>query len=363
MLAHTLRALEACPEIDAVVIACQPAERETIADLVATAGARRVVDIVTGGETRQDSVYRGVLAAPGEPELIVVHDGARPLVAPEQVSACIAAAARVGGALLALPVTDTLKEVAPRTGRVRQTLDRSTVWAAQTPQVFRRDWLLEGHARAAAEKYQATDDADLVARLGHPVEVVPGSPDNLKITNADDFTRAERILREREGKRYPGGGVRVGYGHDAHRLVPGRPLVLGGVVVPYERGLAGHSDADVLLHALTDAILGAIAGGDIGQLFPPTDPAYKDADSRVFLRRAGECVRERAMRLVSVDATLVAQAPKIAPHVPAMRAAIAACLDIALEQVSVKATTTEGMGFTGSGEGMEAHAVATVCEE
>ncbi|NLC59338.1 MAG: 2-C-methyl-D-erythritol 2,4-cyclodiphosphate synthase [Armatimonadetes bacterium] len=170
------------------------------------------------------------------------------------------------------------------------------------------------------------------------------------------------MLQERTGTQRPGGGVRVGFGHDAHRLEPGRALVLGGVRIPYERGLTGHSDADVVLHALTDAILGAAAAGDIGQLFPPTDPTYRDADSRFFLRRAAECVRERGLQIVSVDATLVAQAPRVAPYVPQMRAAIAETLQIELARVSVKATTTEGMGYTGSGEGMAAYAVATLSE-
>lgn len=361
VLAHTLAALEACPEVAAIVIAVRDQEREAIHALVRAHGIGKVCRVVAGGGTRQESVYRGAQAAPEGIPLVAVHDGARPLVIPGQVTACIEAAARAGGALLALPVTDTLKDVGPD-GRVRRTLDRRNVWAAQTPQVFRRDWLLDAHARAEADRHQATDCCDLVARLGYPVEVVPGSPENIKITSPQDFAVAERILRERGGREPGMAGVRVGFGYDVHRLVPGRALVLGGVRVPCERGLEGHSDADVLLHAVADALLGAVAAGDIGRLFPPSDPAYKDADSRIFLRRAGECVRERGMRILSVDATLVAQAPKIAPYVPEMRAAIAETLQIELDRVSVKATTTEGLGYAGRGEGMAAQAVATVCE-
>jgi len=361
VLARTLAALDACPEIAAIILAVREQEREAICALVRAHGIRKVREVVAGGASRQESVYHGVQAVPDEIPLVAVHDGARPLILPSQITACIEEAARVGAALLALPVTDTLKEVDPE-GQVRRTLDRSCVWRAQTPQVFRRDWLLDAHRRAAAEGYQATDCCDLLERLGYPVKVVPGSPENIKITSPQDFAIAEGILRERSGQKPGMAGVRVGFGYDAHRLAPGRALVLGGVRIPYERGLEGHSDADVLLHAVTDALLGAIAAGDIGRLFPPTDPAYKDADSRLFLRRAGECVRERGMRILCVDATLMAEAPKIAPYVPQMRAAIAETLQIELDRVSVKATTTEGMGFTGRGEGMAAQAVATVCE-
>lgn len=360
VLAHTLAALSACPQVAEIVLAARPGEEADITALVDQAGVARPVRIVAGGATRQQSVYRGLLAAPEQYPLVAVHDGARPLVRPEEISACIDAAARVGGALLAVPVSDTVKQVGA--GLVVRTLERRCLWAAQTPQVFRRDWLLEAHAAAAADGYEGTDDAELVERLGRPVAVVPGSPENLKVTTRQDLVVAERILEERRGAPRRGGNVRIGFGHDAHRLVPGRALVLGGVTIPYERGLAGHSDADVILHALVDAILGAAAAGDIGQLFPPTDPAYRDADSRLFLRRAAECVRERGMRIVSVDATLVAQAPRIAPHIPAMRAAIAETLGIDVECVSVKATTTEGMGYTGTGEGMAAYAVATVSD-
>jgi len=336
-------------------------ERETIHALVRAHGIRKVREVVAGGASRQESVYHGVQAVPEEIPLVAVHDGARPLILPDQITACVEAAAQVGGALLAIPVTDTLKEVDPD-GRVCRTLDRSHVWRAQTPQVFRRGWLLEAHRRAAAEGHQATDCCDLLERLGYPVQVVPGSPENIKITSPQDFAVAERILRERNGQEPGMAGVRVGFGYDVHRLAPGRALVLGGVRIPYDRGLEGHSDADVLLHALADALLGAVAAGDIGRLFPPTDPAYRDADSRLFLRRAGECVRERGMCILAVDATLMAEAPKIAPYVPKMRALIAETLQIELDRVSVKATTTEGMGYTGRGEGMAAQAVVTVCE-
>ncbi|MDH7570304.1 MAG: 2-C-methyl-D-erythritol 4-phosphate cytidylyltransferase [Armatimonadota bacterium] len=362
VLARTLAVLDRCPDIQEVVVAARAEDVGVVREVAVGAVLSKPVEVVTGGATRQDSVYRALQATHPGCELVAVHDGARPLVTPEQVAACIAAAARVGGALLALPVTDTLKEVCPRERRVQGTLNRDVVWAAQTPQVFRRDWLMEAHQRAAADGYLATDDCDLVTRLNYPVEVVPGSGENLKITTAGDFLTAEWIVRQREGFRLRAGAVRVGFGFDAHRLEPGRPLVLGGVNIPYPRGLAGHSDADVVLHALVDALLGAIAAGDIGQHFPPTNEAYRDADSRHFLRYAGRLVRERGMQIVAVDATLIAQAPKIAPYVPQMRAEIAAALEIDLDQVSVKATTTEGMGFTGSGEGMAAQAVATVCE-
>lgn len=362
MLARTLQALEAAPEIGAIVIAARTEEHTAIAALVQDAQVRKVTAIVAGGSTRQRSVYQGLLAVPPEYPLIAVHDGARPLVSHAEITACVAAASRVGGALLAVPMTDTLKEVDPVSKRVCRTLDRQRIWAAQTPQIFRRDWLLAAHERAMAKGYDATDDCDLVERLGHPVEVVASSVENLKITTPQDYRRAERIVREREGTERHPGAVRVGFGHDAHRLVPGRALMLGGVQVPHTRGLAGHSDADVLLHALVDALLGAIAGGDIGQLFPPSDMRYKDADSRIFVRRAAEYVRERGMEIASVDLTLVAQEPKIAPFVPQMRAVIAETLAVALVQVSVKATTTEGLGYTGTAEGMAAYAVATLCE-
>jgi 2-C-methyl-D-erythritol 4-phosphate cytidylyltransferase/2-C-methyl-D-erythritol 2,4-cyclodiphosphate synthase len=353
LLAWTLRAFEACPAVADVIVVVGAGE-EPAAGRIAGEFAK-VRALCAGGATRGESVAAGLARLPERTEIVAVHDGARPLVTPALIAACVETAARHGAALPALPVTDTLKRAGPD-GTVAATVDRAGLYGAQTPQTFRRALLEEAYARARAEGIEGTDDAGLVERLGHPVPLVPGEPDNLKVTVAADLPRAAAVLDH----RYPIAETRVGLGYDVHRLAEGRPLVLGGVSIPHSHGLDGHSDADVLLHALCDALLGAAALGDIGLHFPNTDPRYRGIDSRELLRAVVRLLAENGWEPRQADATLLAEAPRIRPHVPAMQATIAAALGVSPDRVSVKATTSEGIGFAGRREGMAAWAVATI---
>jgi 2-C-methyl-D-erythritol 4-phosphate cytidylyltransferase/2-C-methyl-D-erythritol 2,4-cyclodiphosphate synthase len=365
VLHWTLAAFESCPAIETITLVVGEEHREAAAALVAAAGCTRVAAIVAGGAERQESVFRGLCAAPPS-DLIAVHDGARPLIAPGLIARCVEAAREHGAAAPALPVVDTLKRLDPE-GRMGETVDRRSLVAIQTPQVFRRELLLQAHEAARREAFAGTDDASLVERLGHPIFPIPGDPGNLKITTPEDLDLAEAHLGVRDGTTSAGPSLvppqlapRAGIGYDVHRLIPGRPLVLGGVTLPHPLGLDGHSDADVLCHAIGDALLGAAGLGDLGRHFPDNDARWKDASSLDLLRRIAGLVREAGLRPLQVDATLLAEAPKIAPHVDAMGRHISQALGLSPGAVNVKATTNEGMGFVGRREGMAAHAVATV---
>jgi 2-C-methyl-D-erythritol 4-phosphate cytidylyltransferase/2-C-methyl-D-erythritol 2,4-cyclodiphosphate synthase len=303
---------------------------------------------VAGGASRQESVRRGLEAlAPHAPDLVFVHDGCRPFFPPETIPALRGALERCDGAIPALPLAETLKRAAG--GRIAATVPREGLHRAQTPQAFRFPLLLALH-RAAGEG--ATDDAAILEAAGHAVALVAGSEDNIKLTYPEDLVRLERIL----APSVP----RVGTGFDVHALAPGRRLVLCGVEIAHELGLAGHSDADVGIHALCDAIYGALAEGDIGRHFPPSEAAWRDADSRQFLAHAAARIAARGGRLANADVTLICERPKIAPHAARMAETLAAILGVEVGRVSVKATTSERLGFTGRMEGIAAQAVATV---
>lgn len=305
--------------------------------------------VVRGGAARQDSVRAGLEAlVPHAPDLVLVHDAARPFLPDGTIPALLAALATHAGAIPAVPVADTLKR--GRGGAIAATVPRDGLFRAQTPQAFRFETLLRLHRAAPAG---ATDDAALLEGAGLLVALVQGHEDNIKLTYAEDAVRLERVLA---GAMEP----RTGTGFDVHVLEAGRKLVLCGVEVPHERGLAGHSDADVGIHALCDAIYGALAEGDIGRHFPPSEATWKDADSARFLRHAAERIAARGGRLANADVTLICERPKITPHAPAMIARVAALMGVDPGRVSVKATTTERLGFAGRGEGIAAQAVATV---
>ncbi len=311
----------------------------------------KVAALVPGGAERSASVYRGLQET--RADMVLVHDAVRPFISQNLLERVVAATREHGAALPALPVVETIKEVVD--ARIVGTPRRERLWQAQTPQGFDRALLLRAY-HAAGTDAVATDDAALVERLGHAVCVVPGEADNRKLTTPEDLAWAEwRVRARQEG---PAMGLRIGQGYDVHRLAEGRPLILGGVVVPFARGLSGHSDADVLTHAIIDALLGALAAGDIGQLFPDSDAQYKDISSLVLLEQVGVLMAERGARVVHIDAVIAAQRPKLAPHLAAMRQTLAATLGLAVGQVSLKATTTERLGFVGREEGMEAQAVA-----
>ncbi|HEY1932957.1 MAG TPA: bifunctional 2-C-methyl-D-erythritol 4-phosphate cytidylyltransferase/2-C-methyl-D-erythritol 2,4-cyclodiphosphate synthase [Acetobacteraceae bacterium] len=304
---------------------------------------------VPGGVTRQDSVRAGLEALePHAPDIVLVHDAARPNIPPGTVAALLAALETHPGAIPALPVADTLKRAAA--GIIQRTVPRDGLFRAQTPQAFRFPVLLAAHRAGIAG---ATDDASLLEAIGESVAIVPGAEENIKLTYPDDLARLERTMH---AAMIP----HVGTGFDVHVLAEGRPLMLCGVAVPHDRGLAGHSDADVGIHALCDAIYGALAEGDIGRHFPPSDSEWKDADSARFLVHAAGRIAARGGRLAHADVTLICERPKIAPHADAMRTRLAALLGVDAARISVKATTTEKLGFTGRGEGIAAQAAATV---
>ncbi len=352
VLAHSLAALAACDQIAHVVVVTGPANRAAVAQLARSHGGGKVRALARGGAQRQDSVAAGLAALPNL-ELIAVHDGARPLVDAEDFSQGVRLAREVGAAIAGAPVADTIKQV-DAAEHVIETPPRAQLRAAATPQVFRRELLERAHRDAAAAGVSATDDAALVERLGEPVVVFPSRRRNLKITTADDLLLAESLLNPSAGQ------LRAGIGIDSHRFEAGRRLVLGGVEIYGHDGLGGHSDADALTHAIIDALLGAAGLGNIGQHFPPGDPQWAGADSIALLRRAVDLLAAAGARPQSVDATVIAERPRLAPHIAAMRATLALALELETRQVNVKATTAEGMGALGRGEGIQAHAAATV---
>ena len=352
VLIRTLLTLQQVDAIDEILLIARGEDIPHFTALAAEAGVTKLRTAVEGGDTRQASVARGLAALPPQTTLVGIHDGARPLVRGEDVAAVIATAAEMGAAALAVPVKDTLKRT-DENGYILDTPDRAGLWRVQTPQVFDRAALCAAMERALAEGWDFTDDCQLMERAGHPVRLVTGLDTNLKLTTPEDIRLAQAILTiDKEDK-----GMRIGHGYDVHKLVEDRPLILGGVTIPYEKGLLGHSDADVLTHAVMDALLGAAALGDIGKLFPDNDPAYAGADSVALLRRVVERVGEEGYTIGNIDATILCQRPKLAPHIPQMREILAAACGVDTACISVKATTEEGLGFTGSGEGIAAHCV------
>ena len=316
------------------------------------------VQVVAGGETRQQSVSRGLAAVDAKAKHVLVHDAARPLATLEIIHATLQGAKESGAAVAAVPVADTMKE-GDQGGQVRRTVARDGLFRVQTPQGFERDLLQECLTWARKEGLDATDEATLVEKMGRPVKLVAGSELNFKVTTATDFALAEAILKQ-DQKGSEVGQIRIGEGYDVHTWAEERPLILGGVKIPFEMGLQGHSDADALTHAVGDALLGAVAGGDLGQHFPDTDPKWKGVSSLDLLAIIREVVKKKGFQVNNVDATLICQKPKLAPHLPAMRENIARVLKVSTDQVSIKATTEEGLGFTGQMEGLAARAVALV---
>jgi len=322
---------------------------------------------VKGGETRQASVFNGLRALQGPaPDCVLVHDAARPLVSAAILNRTLAALDDGAQAVLtAIPVVDTLKRVSD-TAAPLTTLDRTGLWAAQTPQGFPFKAILDAHSEAAhAGRSDFTDDTAVMEWTGAPVQIIEGEQDNFKITTAGDLGRAERILSmTKPTSQTPSllalPDIRVGSGYDVHAFEDGDAVILGGVSIQHTKRLKGHSDADVVLHAITDAVLGSIADGDIGAHFPPSDPQWKGAASDQFLIDAVRRVRDRGGRLAHIDVTIVCESPKIGPHRPGIRASIAAICDLPAGRVSVKATTSEKLGFTGRSEGIAAMATVTV---
>jgi 2-C-methyl-D-erythritol 4-phosphate cytidylyltransferase / 2-C-methyl-D-erythritol 2,4-cyclodiphosphate synthase len=349
----TLLAFLNHPQIDAVQPVIHP-DDET-AFRAATAGLTNLLPPAWGGATRQASVRAGLEALrAGVPDLVLIHDAARPFLTGGLISRAIAAAREFRAAVPAVAVADTVKKIDNRQ-MVTETLDRSALRTVQTPQAFAFDLIVDLHRRAAsARRDDFTDDAALAEWAGHPVRVFEGEAGNVKLTTNDDFTRAEAMRMTALGD------VRTGNGFDVHAFADGDHVMLGGVRIPHKHGVTGHSDADVALHALVDAILGALAEGDIGAHFPPGDPRWRGASSDRFLAFASERVRARQGLIAHLDVTVVCEAPRVSPHRDAMRQRIAAIAGIPVERVAVKATTSEKLGFTGRGEGIMAMATATL---
>jgi 2-C-methyl-D-erythritol 4-phosphate cytidylyltransferase / 2-C-methyl-D-erythritol 2,4-cyclodiphosphate synthase len=348
VLRHGLRTLLAHPAIASVRVIIHPDDR---AHYDAAAGGLDLMAPVDGGAQRQDSVRNGLESLAGEaPDLVLIHDGARPFLDHGVVDRVLAGLESHQGAIAALPVQDTVKR--GNGVRIVATIDRSALWRAQTPQGFHYRPILDAHRAAAGA--ELSDDAAVAERAGIAVALVEGSEDNFKVTTMDDLARAERLLAARNGD------IRTGQGFDVHVFGPGDHVWLCGVAVPHAQGLVGHSDADVGLHALTDAMLGAIGAGDIGMHFPPSEPQWRGAPSHRFLRHAAGLVAAAGGSIAHVDVTIICERPKVGPHRAAMAARIAEILALAPTRVNVKATTTEGLGFTGRGEGIAAQAVATI---
>ena len=354
MLQHSVRAFLGHPRVADVVVVLSP-DLTTLALAGIEPSRAAALRVVKGGDRRQDSVANGFAAVAPESDVVLIHDAARPFVSADLIDRTIDAAAAHGAAIAALQSRDTVKRVAGD-GRITETIPRETIYLAQTPQAFRRD-VLAAAIELGRSGVEATDEAMLAERAGYQVHVVDGDPGNVKVTTSADLDAA-RARMASTGK--PARTGRAGTGYDLHRLVEGRPLILGGVTVPSDRGALGHSDADVVCHAATDAILGAVGLGDIGRHFPDTDPRWKNADSLVLLREAARMVRDHGYEVGNLDVTVILERPKIKDAVEPMRTRLAEALGIDRDRVSVKGKTNEGVDAVGRGEAIIAHAVALV---
>jgi 2-C-methyl-D-erythritol 4-phosphate cytidylyltransferase / 2-C-methyl-D-erythritol 2,4-cyclodiphosphate synthase len=364
VLLHTIDSLASLDNVAQIVIALPPEHIQEAEAMLRHDPPRVEVRCLPGGRNRQESVLNGVRQAQADVAVIMVHDAVRPLCDRGMMERVLAAARDKGAAVPGLPATETIQRVS-RYGRVLATPPREELYAIQTPQAFRADILLSALELANAEGFIGTDESSVVRRAGHPVFVVPGSPDNIKITRPLDLEVAALLLSKRAGMNnnevaMSVSGFRVGHGIDYHRLVEGRKLVMGGVDIPHEKGLEGHSDADVVAHAVCDAILGAAGLGDIGTHFPDSDPTHRGRSSLDFLLEIREKMETAGWTIVNVDATIVAQKPKMSPHTAQMKKNIARSLGVRDDDIGVKATTTEGMNAEGRGEGISAQAIALI---
>lgn len=353
VLRHTLLVFENHDAVDAIIAIINPEDKALYEE--ASAGIVKLLPPVEGGSTRQLSVFNGLAALNKQnPDFVLIHDGARPLVSVSLIDRVLAKLQSSPAVIPTLPVADTLKQATGDT--LGHLVDRDSIRAIQTPQGFHFNAILNAHQSAVdAGGIDLTDDSEVAAKAGIHVHTVEGERTNIKITNIEDFEIMERLLNSSTSRV-----VRTGTGFDVHKFGDGDKVILCGVEITHDKSLVGHSDADVGLHALTDAILGAIGAGDIGSHFPPSDDKWKSANSATFLGHAAALVGERGDEISNVDVTLICELPKIAPHRSKMRSTVAKILSLDIEQVSVKATTTEGLGFTGRGEGIAAQASATI---
>ena len=363
VLAHTIAAFASHADIDAVRAVIHPDDETLYGEAAAALGEgleSKLLAPVNGGETRQDSVRLGLESLAREaPDSVLIHDGARPLVTGGTIARTLDALADNVGAIAALPLSDSLKRAVDGGDHIAGDVARAGLWRAQTPQTFRYADILAAHR--AAEGGDATDDAAVAEQHGLRIALVAGEEENIKITTESDMARAEQLLNDGSPAASPAWRVKVGMGYDVHRFAEdGNDLMICGVRVPFEKGIASHSDGDVALHALVDAILGALGDGDIGVHFPPSDQKWRGANSDIFIAHALHLLTARGGRLDHVDITVICEQPKLKDHRAAMRDSLASLLGLADDAVSLKATTTEKLGFTGRAEGIAAQAVATI---
>ncbi len=359
ILVHTLKVFQESPLIDEIVLVVPQTDLAKAGEIVSGYGLSKVARVVAGGKERQDSVENGLQAVDDGYDIVVIHDAVRPFITGELIRLAVEGAIEHAAIAIGVPAKDTIKRV-DHGETVCETLSRDCLWHVQTPQAFQRHLIKRAYEKARADHFIGTDDAVLVERLGVKVKMIRGSYDNIKITTQDDLRIAEALAGRRQEREGP---MRTGFGYDSHRLVKDRPLILGGVEIPYGKGLLGHSDADVVLHAVCDALIGAVGAGDIGLHFPDTDPALKGISSLSLLDRVAALVKERGFSIHNLDVTVVLEEPKMRAYAERMVLNLSRCLSIPPERINIKAKTNEGMGFVGRGEGIAAFAVVTVKEQ
>jgi len=357
VLVHALKVFQESARINEIIIALPPDEIVSVRqELIEKYGLTKIVNVVAGGRERQDSVRNCLFAIKNGCDFVVVHDAVRPFVSEELIKNVIEAAAEAGAASIGVKAKDTIKETG-EDNRVSATIPRHNLWLTQTPQAFKYELLKEAFSAADSEKYYGTDDASLVERIGKEVRMVEGSYENIKLTTHEDMLIADALMKK--GNKVV---LRNGFGYDSHRFAPDRKLILGGVEIPFDKGLWGHSDADALVHAICDALLGAAGHGDIGRHFPDHDQEYKDISSMILLEKVNKMIKAKGFSINNIDATVVMEQPKLAPHAAMMVSNIARVLKIPEDCVNIKAKTNEGMGLTGQNEGVAVFATAAVTE-
>lgn len=356
ILVHTLEKFEKASLISDVIIVVSEEDVSYVKEeICGKHKLAKVTKVAIGGKERQDSVRKGLQCLDGDTDIVMTHDGVRPFISPEYIDLLIRNVSEKGAITLGVPVKDTIKSIG-YDGCITNTLDRSSLWLTQTPQVFLRHIICDAHEHAHQEGIYETDDAALVERMGVPVVMMQGSSQNIKITTPEDLDMGTYILKQWSNK------MKIGIGYDSHRLVKGRALIIGGVEIPNDLGLLGHSDADVLLHAICDAILGALGDGDIGRHFPDTDMTYKDISSLKLLQMVKERAAVQGFSVGNVDATVIVDKPKLRSYITKMILNISQILEIDPSMVNIKATTNEGMGFVGRNEGIAVFSVVSLEE-
>lgn len=358
VVTRTILQFQDSPYIDEIIIVAKDDEIDLYTDMIHDYSMNKVKRVVKGGSTRQESVLNGFKSISKDSKYVCIHDGVRCLITQENISAVMKAAYTNNCACAASRVYDTLK-TADSSLFIKDTPDREKTWCAQTPQVFRTDLYRACAYSAKKEGLSVTDDCMLVEHYGFKIKLVDCGRNNLKITTKDDIILAEAIINSRNNTNGEE-KMRIGHGYDVHKLVEGRKLILGGVTIPHEKGLDGHSDADVLIHAIMDAVIGALGLGDIGLHFPDNDKKYKNIDSFVLAKRTAELLKEKGYKISNIDATLIMQAPKVRPYIEQMQKNIADVYSVDVSCVNVKATTEEGLGFTGEKLGIASHAVCLI---